>query len=47
MLRIASDGSADHNGTQIEIGGNERYINLCRKHWAKEQGEAERKDAAE
>ena len=33
-LRIASDGQADRGGTQIEIGGNERYISLCRRHWA-------------
>ena len=46
-LRIASDGSADPDGTQIEIGGNERYISLCRKHWAKGQSEAVNKTAAE
>ena len=38
-MRIASDGQADNDGTQIEIGGNERYISLCRKHWAKGQSE--------
>lgn len=36
-LRIASDGQADTAGTQIEIGGNERYISLCRRHWAAER----------
>ena len=46
-LRIASDGRPDPDGTQIEIGGNERYISLCRKHWAKGQSEAKRDLAAE
>jgi len=38
-LRIASDGKADTDGTQIEIGGNERYISLCRQHWAAKESE--------
>jgi thymidine kinase len=39
-LRIASDGQADTDGSQIEIGGNERYISLCRQHWAAKESEA-------
>lgn len=46
-MRTAADGSPDPDGTQIEIGGNERYISLCRKHWAMGQSEAEKKEAAE
>jgi len=46
-MRLTSDGAADPDGTQIEIGGNERYISLCRKHWAKGQSEAKRNLAAE
>jgi len=41
-LRIAPDGQADSAGTQIEIGGNERYISLCRRHWAAKESEAPR-----
>ena len=32
-LRMGSDGKAVKEGAQIEIGGNERYVALCRKHW--------------
>lgn len=27
------DGKAVFEGAQIQIGGNESYISLCRKHW--------------
>jgi len=39
-LRISSDGQADSAGTQIEIGGNERYISLCRRHWTAKESES-------
>ena len=32
-LRIDEDGGAISSGAKIEIGGNERYIPLCRKHF--------------
>ncbi|MEO0320971.1 MAG: thymidine kinase, partial [Pseudomonadota bacterium] len=32
-LRINDDGLAVTSGNKIEIGGNERYIPLCRKHF--------------
>ncbi|MEP6342039.1 MAG: thymidine kinase [Maricaulaceae bacterium] len=38
--RMTSDGEADPEGTQIEIGGNERYISLCRRHWVKGKTES-------
>jgi len=31
--RIDERGTPVHNGNQIEIGGNDRYISLCRKHF--------------
>jgi thymidine kinase len=31
--RIDAGGRFIHQGAQIEIGGNERYISLCRKHY--------------
>jgi thymidine kinase len=27
------DGKAVYHGEQVQIGGNESYISLCRKHW--------------
>lgn len=32
-LRIGPDGHAVHEGAQVEIGGNERYIAVCRRHY--------------
>ncbi len=32
-LRINTDGSAVHDGESIEIGGNDRYVPLCRRHF--------------
>lgn len=32
-LRIDKNGNAVRNGAQIEIGGNDRYVALCRKHF--------------
>lgn len=36
-LRIDKKGKAVREGEQIEVGGNERYVPLCRKHFI--QGE--------
>lgn len=33
VLRIDADGIVISDGAQIEIGGNERYISVCRAHW--------------
>jgi thymidine kinase len=32
-LRVDADGKAIRQGAQTEIGGNDRYIALCRKHF--------------
>lgn len=32
-LRIDADGNAVKEGQSIEIGGNDRYIALCRRHF--------------
>ena len=34
VLRIGSDGKPVKEGTQVEVGGNERYLSVCRKHHA-------------
>ena len=33
VARISKSGEFDSDGKQIEIGGNERYVSLCRKHF--------------
>ena len=33
VVRINSDGTIVSEGTQIEVGGNESYVPLCRKHF--------------
>jgi thymidine kinase len=32
-LRIAEDGKAVTVGAQVEIGGNDRYVAMCRRHF--------------
>lgn len=34
VVRVAPDGTIEQAGQQIEIGGNERYVSLCRKHFS-------------
>ncbi len=38
-VRIDSRGKVVKEGAQAEIGGNERYISLCRKHFNLEQAQ--------
>jgi thymidine kinase len=33
-LRVGEDGAAVKEGAQTEIGGNDRYVALCRKHFS-------------
>ena len=33
VARISKSGEFESDGKQIEIGGNERYVSLCRKHF--------------
>ena len=33
VARLDSSGKVMHEGAQIEIGGNEKYISYCRRHW--------------
>jgi thymidine kinase len=32
-LRVGPDGHAVREGAQVEIGGNDRYIAMCRRHF--------------
>ena len=29
-----ADGRVERAGAQVEIGGNDRYVSLCRKHFS-------------
>ena len=33
VVRVRSDGRVETTGAQVEIGGNDRYVPLCRKHF--------------
>lgn len=37
-LRIDTSGNAVTSGDQIAIGGNDRYMSCCRKHWKEKLG---------
>lgn len=34
VVRVDEHGTALRHGAQVEVGGNERYVSLCRRHWA-------------
>jgi thymidine kinase len=47
VIRLDEDGNAVTQGSQIEIGGNDRYISMCRKHFTENfHRKAEAGDAA-
>jgi thymidine kinase len=33
VVRVDADGAVELEGAQVEIGGNERYVPLCRRHF--------------
>jgi len=33
VLRLDGDGNAVTEGSQVEIGGNDRYVSMCRRHF--------------
>ena len=33
VIRLDENGNAIRQGSQVEIGGNDRYISMCRKHF--------------
>ncbi len=41
VLRIDAEGRAIKDGQQVQIGGNDRYLSVCRKHF--KQGMSERR----
>ena len=38
VVRVGVDGAVEHDGAQVEIGGNERYLSLCRRHYFEASG---------
>lgn len=38
VARLDSSGRAVAEGAQVEIGGNDRYLSLCRRHWREALG---------
>ncbi|TCP41423.1 thymidine kinase [Rhodovulum marinum] len=40
VVRMGPDGQALRDGAQVQIGGNETYVSLCRRHWREAVGEA-------
>jgi thymidine kinase len=39
VVRKDEYGQVMTSGEQIVVGGNDRYVSLCRKHWREEMGE--------
>ncbi len=39
VVRQGPDGKALKEGAQVQIGGNETYVSLCRKHWREAVGD--------
>ena len=35
VVRMDGEGNAVREGSQVEIGGNDRYVSMCRKHFKK------------
>jgi thymidine kinase len=33
VVRVTPDGRVEREGQQVELGGNERYVSYCRKHF--------------
>ena len=42
-LRIDEEGNAVFAGAQTEIGGNDRYVAMCRRHFSERLREAEQR----
>lgn len=39
VVRLGPDGKALRDGAQVQIGGNESYVALCRRHWREAIGD--------
>jgi thymidine kinase len=34
VIRVGPDGAVERAGHQVEIGGNDRYVSVCRRHFS-------------
>ncbi|WP_071672431.1 thymidine kinase [Nioella nitratireducens] len=39
VIRVDENGEAVREGAQIEVGGNDRYVSLCRRHFRQAVGD--------
>jgi thymidine kinase len=39
VVRLGADGKALTEGAQIQVGGNETYRSVCRRHWREAVGQ--------
>jgi thymidine kinase len=39
VIRKGADGKAMTDGAQVQVGGNETYVSLCRIHWREATGD--------
>ncbi|MEO1702573.1 MAG: thymidine kinase [Pseudomonadota bacterium] len=44
VVRVGEDGKVVRDGDQIAIGGDDRYVSLCRRHWEEEMGRVQGED---
>lgn len=44
VVRLGADGKVVREGAQVEIGGEDKYVSLCRKHWEEEMGRMDSED---
>jgi len=40
VIRKEADGTVARDGAQIQVGGNETYVSLCRRHWREAVGDS-------
>ena len=39
VVRKDADGTVLKDGAQVQVGGNESYVSLCRRHWREAVGD--------
>jgi thymidine kinase len=44
VVRLGADGKVVRHGAQVEIGGEDKYVSLCRRHWEEEMGRVPAED---
>jgi len=40
VVRLDAEGQVMREGAQVQIGGNESYVSLCRRHWREAIGDS-------